>query len=115
MDINNDVSIITKTINLYKQFYGFLSSFPKRDKYVLGTRIENYLIEMLEDLIHATKLPKQNKLPKLLQANQKLEMLKIFIRLAMEVKIIDDKKYLPLQERLSEIGRMLGGWMKTLQ
>ena len=115
MDTNNDVSIITKTIALYKQFYGFLSSFPKRDKYVLGTRIENYLIEMLEDLIHATKLPKQSKLPKLLQANQKLEMLKIFIRLAMEVKIIDDKKYLPLQERLSEIGRMLGGWMKTLQ
>ncbi|MBI5221882.1 MAG: four helix bundle protein [Candidatus Magasanikbacteria bacterium] len=42
-------------------------------------------------------------------------MLKIFIRLALEVKIIDDKKYLPLQERLAEIGRMLGGWMKTVR
>ncbi|MFH1947351.1 MAG: diversity-generating retroelement protein Avd [Candidatus Magasanikbacteria bacterium] len=112
---NNDIPAIAKTIGLYKQFYGFLGSFPKRDKYVLGTRIENYIIDLLENLLLASKQPKTCKLPTLLQADQKLGMLKIFIRLALEVKIIDDKKYLILQERLAEIGRMLGGWIKTVR
>ena len=112
---NDEIPAIVKTIGFYKQFYGFLSSFPKRDKYVLGTRIENYVVDMLEYLLQASKQPKACKLPTLLQADQRLEMLKIFIRLALEIKIIDDKKYLPLQERLAEIGRMLGGWIKTVR
>ncbi|MBI5221883.1 MAG: hypothetical protein HY980_00060 [Candidatus Magasanikbacteria bacterium] len=52
---NDDVPAIAKTIGLYKQFYGFLSSFPKRDKYVLGTRIENYMVDLLENLLLASK------------------------------------------------------------
>lgn len=110
----SDIPAITRTINLYKHFYNLLNSFPKRDKYVLGTRIENYLIDLLENLIEASRQPRINKLPLLVQADQKLGMLKIFIRLALEIKVIDNKKYLSLQERMAEIGRMLGGWIKTL-
>jgi len=30
-----------------------------------------------------------------------------------EVKTIDNKKYATLQELVDEIGRMLGGWIKS--
>ena len=45
----------------------------------------------------------------------KLNMLRIFLRLTKETKILDLKKCLLLQEIVDEIGRMLGGWMKSVK
>lgn len=43
----------------------------------------------------------------------KLQIIKILIRLCLDAKIIDLKKYILWEEKILEIGRMLGGWIKT--
>jgi len=40
-------------------------------------------------------------------------LLKFFLRISWEIKAVDNKKYIALSERLDEIGKMLGGWIKT--
>jgi len=47
------------------------------------------------------------------QTSLKLNLLRVFLRLCKEVKAIDNKKYVLLQEKIDEIGRMLGGWIKS--
>jgi hypothetical protein len=42
-------------------------------------------------------------------------LLKLFWRLALDIKVIDDKAYLKVQQHLQESGKMLGGWLKYLQ
>jgi hypothetical protein len=42
-------------------------------------------------------------------------MLRVFLRLAHDTKTIDQKKYIALQAITDEIGRMLGGWLKSLR
>lgn len=49
------------------------------------------------------------------EASLNIDLLKILIRLCKEVKVLDDKKYLKLQKKLQEIGKMLGGWLKSLR
>lgn len=44
-----------------------------------------------------------------------IDILKILIRLAKDIQALDNKKYLQLQEQLQEIGRMLGGWKKSIR
>lgn len=39
-------------------------------------------------------------------------MLKFFLRVAWEIKSLDNKKYIIISEHLEEIGKMLGGWQK---
>ena len=39
----------------------------------------------------------------------------MLIRLSNEIRVLDNKKYLILQEKLQEIGRMIGGWMKSIK
>jgi hypothetical protein len=34
---------------------------------------------------------------------------------AVDIKVLPMKKAVPIQERLDEIGRMLGGWMKSVR
>ena len=106
--------ILKKTIDLYKLYYGYAELFPKKDKYTIGATCEKYIIEILEILLQAGYLPKEEKLPFIKKASDKFDMLKVFIRLLRELNIIDQKKYLALQTVIQEIGRMFGGWMKSL-
>ena len=36
------------------------------------------------------------------------------MRLSYETKSIDIKKYIELEKQLNEIGKMLGGWIRSL-
>lgn len=94
-------------------FYGFLPSFPKKDRYTLGQRCELTLLDILQAVIVASNLTKEEKLPTLREGSSKVDLLKVLFRLAKDVRALDNKKYLILEEQLQEIGRMFGGWIKT--
>lgn len=111
--LNLDIPIFTKTYELYKTFYGYLPTFPKKDRYTLGQKCESILLDLIEAIICASNLPKQEKSPILKKASLKLDILKVFFRLGKDLKVIDSKKYLVLEGYLHEIGRMLGGWIKA--
>jgi hypothetical protein len=48
------------------------------------------------------------------QAIGKSDLLKFFLQIAWEQKILDQKTYAALNLNLDEVGRMLGGWKKSL-
>lgn len=54
------------------------------------------------------------KIPFLNEIDLKLKILQTIVRICYDVQAIDQKKYLALQESLEEIGRMLGGWIKSI-
>lgn len=110
----SDTPLILKTYELYKTFYQYLELFPKKERYALGVKCEQYILNVLELLIAAGNSAKDKKLPIIQQANVKFDTLKILIRLAKDIKALDDKKYLALQEYIYEIGKMLGGWQRSL-
>lgn len=100
-----DIPIFKKIYELYRNFYSFRNSIPKQDRYTLWQKCENILL--------ASQMSKAEKLPVLEKASTKLNLFRIFVRLAKEVKALDNKKYILLQENTDEIGRMLGGWIKS--
>ncbi|MCM8782686.1 MAG: diversity-generating retroelement protein Avd [Candidatus Omnitrophica bacterium] len=103
----------TKTYELYKTFYSYLATFPKKDRYTFGQKCELALLDLLEGIILASSLPKEEKLPILKKASLKLDVIKVIFRLGKDLKVFDNKKYLVLESFLQEIGKMLGGWIKT--
>jgi len=116
IDFNhNEISLIQKSYDLYKSIYQIVKTFPKGDKYNLGNELKNLNLQIIELLIEAESAKKDWKVPLVEKTSAKLGLLKIFIRLASDLKIIDQKKYLNIQEQLQEIGRMLGGWLKSLK
>ncbi len=58
---------------------------------------------------------RENKLPLVEKSITSVDLLKILIRLAKDIQALDNKKYLQLESSLQEIGRMLGGWRKSLK
>lgn len=66
-------------------------------------------------LYAANAQPNHSKLALLKSVDVKLGILKMLARIAFDVHAIDPKKYLKLEQSLQEIGKMLGGWMKSLK
>jgi len=108
-----DIPIFKKSYDLYKEFYGLRLSVPKQDRYTLWQKCENLLIEVLEGILFASQQPKADKLSTLENTSVKLNFLRICVRLMKDIKAIDEKKYILIEASLDEIGRMLGGWIKS--
>ncbi len=108
-----DIPIFKKAYDLYKTFYGYRDSIAKQDRYTIWQRCENIILDILENILLASQMYKAEKLPILEKVSLKLNFLRVFFRLMKEVKTIDNKKYIILQELVDEIGRMLGGWIKS--
>ena len=85
----------------------------KSDRFTIYERNENLILELLELLIEASYRPRADKVNILERASVKLNILRLLIRLMKESSVFDTKKYVVLQEIINEIGRMLGGWIRS--
>jgi hypothetical protein len=113
MTTDLDIPIFKKTYDLYKTFYGYRADVSKQDRYTIWQRSENTILDVLEAILFASQSSKAEKLPVLERASVKLNLLRVLIRLTKDVKAIDTKKYIALETSVDEIGRMLGGWIRS--
>jgi hypothetical protein len=108
-----DIPIVRKSYDLYALFYSIRLSVPKQDRYTLWQKCENLLIDVLESILLASQQSGPTKLPTLERTSVKLNFLRVLVRLMKDVRAIDNKKYIIIEANLDEIGRMLGGWIRS--
>lgn len=108
-----DIPIFKKAYDLYKTFHGYRNLVPKQDRFTVFERCEQTILDLIEDIIMASSQKQWEKMPTLERASLKLNMLRVFIRLMKDVKALDVKKYITLENIVDEIGRMVGGWIRS--
>lgn len=99
----------------YKLWHGYLYNFPKITRHTLGEKIDFLFIETIENVFVAAHKSRGQKTPYLTKASEKFDLLKFLLRVAWDIKSLDNKKYIALSKYLNEIGKMLGGWQKQTQ
>ena len=114
---DTQATVIGKSYDLLKFLItGVLKSMPKDQKFHIGTRIQNHLSDVMELLLAAYYSGlSQEKREKLRSVNLKLEMLRHYIRLCYDLGYFDSRKLKTINEQINEIGRMTGGWLKSLK
>lgn len=83
------------------------------DRFTIGAKSENTTLNILEKLYEANAKHGQERLLILQSVDTKLKILLALIKAMYDVKAINDRKFLQLSESVIEIGKMLGGWIKT--
>lgn len=106
--------IIHEIDSLYKELYLTRGKIPKPDRFGIWSKIENIIIECLELAIKAALTAKDKKLVFIQELKIQIETGKMLTRLTWELKIIADKKYLLLEQKLQQISKMATGWIKYL-
>ena len=107
-----DIHIFKKAYDLYLYIYRLRESVPKQDRHALWMRVEKTNLDVIEKILHASALYKTEKIEVLERASVDLNMLRVFVRIAKDTKVLDTAKYAKIQQDIDEIGRMLGGWIK---
>jgi len=93
-----------------------ISKFSKDQRYLLGSRIENLSLTILESLIEGALHKKGLKKMTLLEdVKMKLEQLRYLLRLAMAIRAINKRSHHYGSRRLQEVGTMVGGWIKSMR
>ena len=110
-----DIPIFQKTYDFYKLIHEYSANIPKMERYTIWQKIKTVCIEIIEGLLTVNHLSGAEKLSLMNDISVKIDLLRVFVRLAYETKAISEKKYIALQENLDEIGRMLGGWIKNVK
>jgi hypothetical protein len=85
--------------------------FPRSQKFLLGDRLQNLAVDLLESLIEATY--SRHPAPALTAANLRLEKLRYGFRLARDLHHIDPRRHEFAARAIDEIGRLVGGWLKA--
>lgn len=109
------VPITQKTYDFYRTLHLQVQRFPKIERYATGQTLQNETLGLLKCLLAACETSGSVKAGHLGDASLQLETVKVFVRLAYDVRALDRRAYILLQEFLQEIGRMLGGWIKSTQ
>ncbi|MBD3360127.1 MAG: hypothetical protein GF365_05495 [Candidatus Buchananbacteria bacterium] len=101
--------LLDRLYELYKQ----TSEVSKNDENTLRKSAEITTLEILELVVIATRQAKAEKSQTLRQAVRKLDTLKVFVDMAKGLQTMKEEKYEQIQESLSSVGKMLGGWLKS--
>lgn len=107
-----EIPLIAKLITIYITTHKLIFSLPKFERYTLGEKIENSILESIEIVVIANSSSKFEKEKYLIRVNSKIELLKLLYRLIFNTGMIDQNKYLTVQKEIQEAGKMAQGWIK---
>ena len=107
-----DLKILQKVFDMIMYAYTVLAQYPKSEKFALVADIKRVMDEMLELTIEAQK--KYFKKTTLQELDVCIAKLKAYIRLSFNLKFVSLKKYEVWSGMVVEIGKMLGGWLKSV-
>lgn len=91
--------------------YPALDQFPKSQKFSLAQDIKRSLDSILRLVIAANK--KYTKKTTLQELDIEIAALKVYIRMATDLKYLSFKKYDYWSGMLVEIGKMVGSWIRS--
>ena len=90
-----------------------VDSFSRRYKFGLGARLQDTALDLCLALVEASHAKKP--LTSLYRANRLLDQLRVLTRLSYDVRLMRARQLKHIGEWMDELGRMLGGWLRSEQ
>lgn len=121
---NNEAVLDRRFLQMVQLLNLYLNHFPNHEKYGLALKIRNVAYEVYELIVESQK--RYHKKTTLTSLDIKHEQLRMLIRLAFELGYFNfkgkgsesseatgRKRYLAISDKVDEIGRIIGGWIKS--
>lgn len=104
--------IFIKTYDLMAWMLPALAKFPKEQRFRLAARIEGSLFGFHDLILRAGRSRDKRQL--LSDADLELEKLRLYLRLAQDTRCMSFQQYEHAARLVNEVGKLLGGWMKSI-
>mgnify|MGYP000355234320 CR=1 FL=1 len=108
MSAQSPIFVKTETFMLW--LLDHTGKFPREERFRLASRIEQVLFTFHESLLYAAKT--KETVHHLRKADAEFDMLRTYLRFALELKYTSPDQYHYAAEQMTEIGKLLGAWIK---
>lgn len=109
----NESPIFTRTYDLLRWLIPMTVKFPRQQRFVLAEALQRTALDFQERLIEANM--SVQPFPVLSQADVSLTKLRFYLRLCRDLELMDLGQYEHVSRMVSEVGRLLGGWKKSVK
>ena len=106
--------LLHKLKDAYLLWFTYYQILPKTHRHSLGLRVDTLFVEAIEATATASFLKPEEKLPYVRLAMRKVDTLKVMLMVLWESDSLKDKQYIAIAEKVSAIGKMMGGWSGQL-
>lgn len=102
---------LEKLSDMIEYAYPILAQFPKSEKFVLAADIKHIMLDALRYCVKVGK--KKAKKTALYDLDVEIATLKRFVRLSYNLKFLSMHHYKVWSDKLTEIGKMIGGMIRA--
>ncbi|MEW5869482.1 MAG: diversity-generating retroelement protein Avd [Chloroflexota bacterium] len=111
---NPEMPIFTRTFDFLTWLLPTTNHFPRAHRLTLTARLLNAAFDLREQLEAANHRMGRERLAYLNAADESLDRVRLYLRLAVKWDWLTGGQYQHAARMVTEIGRLLGGWKKTL-
>ncbi len=108
----DDMVIFTRTFDLLDWLIPRCNDFPAAQRFVITKRLQDAALDFQEAIFDANAHTGKDRVGYLRRADAYLNKLRLYLRLAHHWHWLNDGQYEHVSRMVSEIGRLLGGWIK---
>ena len=108
-----ELKILQKIFDMIEYGYSALRQFPKSEKFAMAADIKRCMDQILERCVEAQK--KYYKKTTLQDLDVELTKLRAYLRMAYNLHFLPQKQYELWSEKVVELGKMTGGWIKSVK
>lgn len=88
--------------------------FPKKARFTFTTRIQNLVLDILEEIIEL-RYYRKTRQKKLESLNIRLEKLRILLRVCNHLHFMSNRQFERAIKEINAIGGMTGSWLKGVK
>jgi hypothetical protein len=111
--MTEDMVIFARTFDLLEWLLPKSERFPRAYRSTLTQRLMDAALDLQEALVEAQSREGRSRLSALRSADAALGRLRIYLRLAHRWRWLSDSQYAHASRMVAEIGRLLGGWLRS--
>ena len=109
---NNKLILIPKTEKYIEYILQIILKLPRTEKFNIGNEYKISMYQMLKDILIISKIEKSEILNYLNNIDANLNVQRIYLRIMLKNRWIDEHKFKVAMEQIYEIGKILGGLIK---
>lgn len=109
-----EMVIFTRTYDFISWLIPFTQNFPRSQRFVVTGRLQNASLNFQELLIEANAKRGTERKEKLEEADVELLKIRLYLRLCNKWDWIKSGQYQHASKMVAEMGRLLGGWKKSV-
>ena len=113
MAIYIELPVYKASYDLLLEVFQFTKDFHKEYKYTVGESIKKETIALLTLIFRASS--RQDKQAVIQEARERIEVIRLFIRLMNDMKQMSLKKFVHINQKVEEVSKQLSGWQKSLR